>query len=60
MSKSKRFYLACPYAEKDQAKGLGARWDVDARKWYVPNDLDRNEFKRWWPNNEEATENAPF
>ena len=30
------FYLNCPYSEKDLVKSLGARWDADARKWYVP------------------------
>ena len=50
MTDAKRFYLACPYAEKTEAKQLGAKWDVDARKWYVPNDVDRNLFKKWWPN----------
>ena len=49
MAVTKRFYLNCPYAEKNQAKDLGARWDNDAKKWYVPNDVDRNLFKRWWP-----------
>ena len=44
-----RFYLECPYAEKDDAKSLGAWWDPDRKKWYVPNDVDRNLFKRWWP-----------
>ena len=48
MKKSSKFYLSCPYAEKDEAKSLGARWDADERKWYVPNDVDRNLFKRWW------------
>ena len=24
---------------------LEADWDNDARKWYVPNDVDRNLFK---------------
>ncbi len=43
-----RFYLECPYAEKDDAKSLGAWWDPDRKKWYVPNDVDRNLFKRWW------------
>ena len=44
-----RFYLECPYAEKDEAKSLGAWWDPDRKKWYVSNDVDRNLFKRWWP-----------
>ena len=49
MARKNRFYLDCPYAEKDEAKSLGARWDLDARKWFVPNDVDRNLFKKWWP-----------
>ena len=54
-----KFYLACPYAEKDEAKSLGARWDANARKWYVPDDVDRNLFKRWW-DKEEADVVEPF
>jgi hypothetical protein len=45
-----RFYLACPYAEKDDCKALGGRWDADLKKWYVPNDTDRELFRRWWKN----------
>ena len=60
MAVAKRFYLNCPYAEKNQAKDLGARWDKDAKKWYVPNDVDRNLFKKWWPKHlvEESVECA--
>ncbi|CAN8140806.1 exodeoxyribonuclease VII large subunit [uncultured Thiomicrorhabdus sp.] len=32
-------YLNVPYAQKDQAKSLGARWDPIARKWYIPEEL---------------------
>ena len=49
MTKSKKFYLDCPYSEKDQAKDMGARWDVSARKWYVPDGIDREQFRKWWP-----------
>lgn len=31
-----RAYLDVPYAEKDQAKAIGARWDPQARRWYDP------------------------
>ena len=57
---SNRFYIACPFADKDDAKSLGARWDVDARKWYVPNDVDRNLFKKWFEKGVTAEEAAPF
>ena len=46
-----RFYLNCPYDNKEDCKALGGRWDNDARKWYVPDDADRNLFKEWWPLN---------
>jgi len=28
-------YLNVPFAKKDEAKALGAKWDVGKRKWYV-------------------------
>ena len=31
-----RAFLDVPYAEKDEAKALGARWDQPARRWYDP------------------------
>lgn len=33
---SGRAYLDVPFAEKDHAKALGARWDPRARRWYDP------------------------
>ena len=49
MNTAKRFYLNCPYAEKDDAKDLGAKWDQGARKWFVPDDIDTDLFRKWWP-----------
>jgi hypothetical protein len=31
-----RLYLEVAFAQKDEAKRLGARWDADAKKWYAP------------------------
>ncbi|WSV65563.1 DUF5710 domain-containing protein [Streptomyces sp. NBC_01013] len=31
-----RSWLDVAYAEKDQAKAAGARWDAAARRWYAP------------------------
>ena len=42
-------YLKCPYAEKDVAKMLGARWDNDKRQWFVPAGRDLAPFRRWIP-----------
>lgn len=35
-----RTYLAVPYAEKNEAKALGAKWDKDAKSWYAPEGVD--------------------
>ncbi len=40
-------FLKVPFAEKDEAKRLGARWDVASKKWYVPNGVDAAPFSRW-------------
>jgi hypothetical protein len=48
MAKNK-FYLECPYDEKDDAKELGAWWDGNKKKWYVPAGMDEGPFERWFP-----------
>jgi len=40
-------YIAVPYEEKDEAKGLGARWDRQQQSWYVPQDVDVAPFAKW-------------
>lgn len=40
-------YLNVPYAQKDAAKALGARWDAAAKKWYVPAGKDIAPFAQW-------------
>lgn len=40
-------FLNVPYADKDQARALGAKWDGKAKKWFVEADADLNKFKRW-------------
>jgi hypothetical protein len=39
--------LAVPFAEKDEAKKLGARWNAERRAWYVPAGVDVSLFSRW-------------
>lgn len=39
--------LNVPYAEKDTAKRLGARWNPSRRCWYVPQGVDPAPFARW-------------
>lgn len=38
--------LNVPFAEKDEAKALGARWDPARKSWYVQ-DKDLAPFARW-------------
>lgn len=33
---AERLWLDVPFAEKDDAKAHGARWDPSARRWYAP------------------------
>ena len=35
-------------SEKDLCKTLGAKWDKDKRKWYVPEGVDSKIFTRWF------------
>lgn len=40
--------LKVPYAEKDEAKALGARWNTGRKAWYVPDGKDEAPFARWF------------
>ncbi|MFL9611011.1 exodeoxyribonuclease VII large subunit [Methylobacillus sp. Pita2] len=42
-----KLFLQVPYAEKNEAKALGARWDSQASKWYVPDGIDQAAFAKW-------------
>ena len=44
-----RTYLAVPYAEKDDAKQLGAKWDRSEKAWYVPAGTGLEAFTPWLP-----------
>ncbi len=41
--------LDCPFAEKDEAKALGARWDSAKRTWYVNEGTELDNFQQWLP-----------
>ncbi len=49
-----RTNLKVPFAEKDQAKQLGARWDPARKLWYVENKADMAPFARWLPSGSTA------
>ena len=48
-----RTHLNVPFAEKDEAKALGARWDPARKRWYVQ-DKDLAPFARWLREGAEA------
>ena len=50
-----RFYLDCPFEEKDMCKRIGGKWDADLKKWYVPKNLETKAFRRWWPKDEKQS-----
>ena len=39
--------LEVPYKDKDEAKGLGAWWDSELKKWFVPSGRDIAPFSKW-------------
>ena len=50
-----RINLVTPFAEKDDAKKLGARWDAQRKCWYVVDVADLTPFVRWIPDLVAAT-----
>ncbi len=54
--KPKRTYIDVSFKEKDEAKGLGARWDRQERSWYVPPGADTTPFAKWMEKTPEASQ----
>jgi glutaredoxin-related protein len=44
-----RLYLDVPMAEKDEAKGFGARWDGDKKLWWVHTEKYEGGICKWKP-----------
>lgn len=42
-------YLNVPFRERTEAKAKGARWDSEARKWFVPIGRELEPFTSWLP-----------
>lgn len=47
--RDKPVFLNVGMIEKDQAKALGAQWNVEQKKWFVPAGVDVSLFQRWLP-----------
>jgi exodeoxyribonuclease VII large subunit len=41
---SEKHYLNAGYKDREMVKALGARWDPDRKRWYVPAGLDLTPF----------------
>ena len=52
-----RTNLRVPFADKDEAKRLGARWDPAKKLWYVQNVPNLAAFERWLPAQAERQRN---
>jgi hypothetical protein len=50
MNATSNIALKVPFNEKDQAKSLGARWNTEAKHWYVPQGVDAAPFEKWFTN----------
>ena len=48
MIASSNINLKVPFNEKDQAKSLGARWNAEAKLWYVPQGVEAAAFEKWF------------
>ncbi len=44
--------LEVPFADKDQAKALGAHWHANQKHWVVPPGVNLAPFERWIPRKE--------
>src|SRR5271165_4169219 len=50
----KRQYLTVPYAEREEAKAAGAKWDGREKLWYIGPEGTRAGLAKWLPENAAA------
>ena len=50
----KRQYLTVPYAEREEAKAAGAKWDWREKLWYIGPEATRASLAKWLPENAAA------
>jgi conjugative relaxase-like TrwC/TraI family protein len=48
-------YLTVPYAEREEAKAAGAKWDWREKLWYIGSEGTRAGLAKWLPENAAAT-----
>jgi hypothetical protein len=42
-----RIDIKVPFADKDRAKAVGAKWCGVKKTWYIPTDAELQKFKKW-------------
>ena len=42
-------YLENTYTDREELKKRGCRYNRRLKKWYVPRDLNYDDFTKWWP-----------
>ncbi len=55
---TKNIYLYVPFAEKDEAKKAGAKWDKEEKMWFAPKGSDLNKFEKWQTSRKETNNQA--
>jgi hypothetical protein len=51
-----RYNLKVPFAQKEAAKQLGARWDAARKIWYVISPKAMEAFAHWAPTEDNSTQ----
>jgi len=49
VAKPTRVDLVVPFADKDLAKAIGAKWDLARKVWYVGGDANPASYEKWLP-----------
>ena len=44
LDKEQRLYMNVPYADKEDAEALGAKWVAERGKWCIPRNVNANNF----------------
>ncbi|KVL70362.1 hypothetical protein WJ50_13025 [Burkholderia ubonensis] len=52
--------LDVPFKQKEEAQGLGAEFEPESKKWFVPQGVDLAPFARWMPETQELGSEADF
>lgn len=48
IERSQVLFLNVIYGEHEKPRDIGAMWDKEYKKWYVPLDVDKNLFSQWF------------